>query len=98
MPFCHVQFTVNITVFDEQINDDDDNEQSKERMTEQTITQLRLGGVITVITRTVLIRRVSSCGLPAALSDYGVNAAWIAEIVVIFRTDSSLAEMPGSFA
>ena len=34
----------------------------------------------------------------AALSDYGVNAAGIAEIVVIFRNDSSLAEMPGSFA
>jgi len=34
----------------------------------------------------------------AALSDYGVNAAEIAEIVVIFRNDSSLAEMPGSFA
>ena len=33
----------------------------------------------------------------AALSDYGVNAAGIAEIV-IFRNDSSLAEMPGSFA
>ena len=49
-------------------------------------------------TRTVLTRRVSSYGLPAALSDYGVNAAGIAEIVVIFRNDSSLAEMPGSFA
>jgi len=34
----------------------------------------------------------------AALSDYGVNAAGIAVIVVIFRNDSSLAEMPGSFA
>ena len=42
-------------------------------------------------TRTVLTRRVSSYGLPAALSDYGVNAAGIAEIVVIFRNDSSLA-------
>ena len=31
----------------------------------------------------------------AALSDYGVNATGIAEIVVIFRNDSSLAEMPG---
>ena len=50
-------------------------------------------------TRTVLTRRVSSYGLPAALSVYGVNAAGIAEIVdVIFRNDSSLAEMPGSFA
>jgi len=49
-------------------------------------------------TRTVLTRRVSSYGLPAALSDYGVNAAGIAEIVVIFRNDSSLAEMSGSFA
>jgi len=49
-------------------------------------------------TRTVLTRRVSSYGLPAALSDYGVNAAGIAEIGVIFRNDSSLAEMPGSFA
>ena len=65
-------------------------------------------------TRTVLTRRVRSYGLPAwvsselgpmgggansaALSDYGVNAAGIAEIVVIFRNDSSLAEMPGSFA
>ena len=49
-------------------------------------------------TRTVLTRRVSSYGLPAALSDYGVNAAGIAEIVIIFRNDSSLAEMPGSFA
>ena len=53
---------------------------------------------ITATTRTVLTRRVSSYGLPAALSDYGVNAAGIAEIVVIFRNDSSLAEMPGSFA
>ena len=52
----------------------------------------------TVTTRTLLTRRVSSYGLPAALSDYGVNAAGIAEIVVIFRNDSSLAEMPGSFA
>ena len=34
----------------------------------------------------------------AALSNYGVNATGIAEIVVIFRNDSSLAEMPGSFA
>ena len=49
-------------------------------------------------TRTVLTRRISSYGLPAALSDYGVNAAGIAEIVVIFRNDSSLAEMRGSFA
>ena len=49
-------------------------------------------------TRTVLTRRVSSYGLSAALSDYGVNAAGIAEIVVIFRNDSSLAETPGSFA
>jgi len=40
------------------------------------------------ITRTVLTRRVSSYGLPAALSVYGVNAAGIAEIVVIFRNDS----------
>jgi len=54
--------------------------------------------VAAVATRTVLTRRVSSYGLPAALSDYGVNAAGIAEIVVIFRNDSSLAEMPGSFA
>ena len=50
------------------------------------------------LTRTVLTRRVSSYGLPAALSDYGVNAAGIAEMVVIFRNDSSLAEMFGSFA
>ena len=34
----------------------------------------------------------------AALSDYGVNAAGIAEIVVMFQNDSSLAEMPGLFA
>ena len=54
--------------------------------------------VYNVNTRTVLTRTVSSYGLPAALSDYGVNAAGIAEIVVIFRNDSSLAEMPGSFA
>ena len=52
--------------------------------------------VYSVNTRTVLTRRVSSYGLPAALSDYGVNAAGIAEIVV--KNDSSLAEMPGSFA
>ena len=52
----------------------------------------------TIKTRTVLTRRVSSYGLPASLSDYGVNAAGIAEIVVIFRNDSSLAEMRGSFA
>ena len=39
-------------------------------------------------TRTVLTRRVSSYGLPAALSDYGVNAAGIAEIVVIRRNFS----------
>ena len=51
-----------------------------------------------ITTRTVLTRTVSSYGLPAALSDYGVNAAGIAEIIVIFRNDSSLAEMPGSFA
>jgi len=50
------------------------------------------------LTRTVLTRSVSSYGLPAALSDYGVNAAGIAEIVVIFRNDRSLAEMSGSFA
>ena len=49
-----------------------------------------------VLTRTVLTMSVHI--LPAALSDYGVNAAGIAEIVVIFRNDSSLAEMPGSFA
>ena len=54
--------------------------------------------MISFSTRTVLTRRVSSYGLPAALSHYGVNAAGIAEIVVIFRNDSSLAEMPGSFA
>ena len=41
-----------------------------------------------VLTRTVLTRRVSSYGLPAALSGYGVNASGIAEIVVIFRNDS----------
>jgi len=53
---------------------------------------------LTYLLTYLLTRRVSSYGLPAALSDYGVNAAGIAEIVVIFRNDSSLAEMPGSFA
>ena len=53
-------------------------------------------GVRTIFFETVLLSKQQI--LHAALSDYGVNAAGIAKIVVIFRNDSSLAEMPGSFA
>jgi len=52
-------------------------------------------GVRTIYFETVLLSKTANS---AALSDYGVNAAGIAEIVVVFRNDSSLAEMPGSFA
>ena len=51
-----------------------------------------------ILFETVLLSKQQILQRYAALSDYGVNAAGIAEIVIIFRNDSSLAEMPGSFA
>ena len=53
-------------------------------------------GVRTIFFETVLLSKQQI--LQRSHADYGVNAAGIAEIVVIFRNDSSLAEMPGSFA
>ena len=51
-------------------------------------------GVRTIFFETVLLSKQQIL----QRSQTGVNAAGIAEIVVIFRNDSSLAEMPGSFA